>query len=90
MVCRAPHEPKRRHPLKQWRGRFAVGTVFSFSDWRVALRRLARPHGGVEPVGAHEVGMGAAFDDAPLIQHDDFVGIELKHVFRPWPGRPRC
>ena len=42
---------------------------------RPVVHQLVPPQAGVAAAGAHEVGVGAAFDDASLVEDDDLVDL---------------
>ena len=41
----------------------------------LALRLLACPHVGVEAIGTQERDVAAAFGEATVLHHEDFVGV---------------
>ena len=63
------------------RRRGAVRRLVAVVDLGELLPRLLGfalpvPHTGIEPAGRQKPGVGAALGDAPLIQHDNFIGAD--------------
>ena len=56
-----------------WRGRRAR-SLRRLADL-LALRRLAHPHLGIEPVQPQQLGVAARFGQPALVEHEDPVGV---------------